>query len=94
MSLIKNIWIKMSYFVLQVDSSEPAFPRAVGPWWFGCGTGNKGGNLMQHPLMNKVNSGPSEGDYVLDTGNIFHPPPPPPVYGPPIFVPIDYHFYY
>lgn len=74
--------------MFKVDAADPPFPRAMGPWWFGCGTSSKGGNLMQHPLMGKVNSGPTEGDYVLDTGNFYH------MYGPPVFVPIDYHFYY
>ncbi|CAB3385904.1 Hypothetical predicted protein [Cloeon dipterum] len=71
-----------------VDSADPPFPRAVGPWWFGCNTMNgRGSGMMQHPLM-KNNTSPQEGDFVLDTGEYFRPPMPH-YHDPP-----DYHGYH
>ncbi|XP_059487299.1 matrix metalloproteinase-14 isoform X2 [Neocloeon triangulifer] len=53
-----------------VDSADPAFPRAVGPWWFGCNSMNgRGGNQRQHPLMNP---GPQGGDDIVDAETARH----------------------
>lgn len=56
----------------QVDTADPPFPRPTGFWWFGCqgamnGRGGNQRNPHQHPLS-RPQSGPEEGDQVLDAG--------------------------